>query len=113
MDDKEVCSEDGCEHQVDGNKEYRGEDRTATRRNTRRTAARRTAATRSTAVRTAVARLPGQWQEQPQQGGGPRLPTTGRARRLLWMWRRSQRSRVGRGGDAGDEMPAGFALLYL
>ena len=62
MDDKDVCSEDSCDHQADGNKEYRGEVRTATRRNTRRTAARRTAATRSTVVRTAVARLAGQWQ---------------------------------------------------
>ena len=63
-------NEDGYD-QANGDKEYRGEVRTAARMKMRRTAARRMAAARSTAVRTTMARPKGLRQGQTQRGGGP------------------------------------------
>ena len=50
MDDEDVQVEDNCD-QADGHEEYRGEDRNAARRKTRRTAARTAAVRRTTRVK--------------------------------------------------------------
>ena len=72
MDDEDIRNEDGC-GQMDSDKVYRGENRNAARRRTRRTAARTAAArstTRSTAVRTAVARPTGDKEDHDRQPPG-------------------------------------------